>query len=217
MNPVKDLTGNRYGRLVVLERDGSNYPTRWKCLCDCGKVVSVRGGHLKDGGVKSCGCLISNPEIPKGTHYETHTRLYRIWCMIKGRCYRPSHSSYYCYGAKGIKMCEEWKNNYTAFRDWAHNAGYADDLSIERIDINKDYCPENCTWIPLGDQSKNRSTSVVYEYNGKKQILKDWCREYNMPYNSVHSRIKYHGWSFEKALFTPIDKRKSTKGKMEQM
>ncbi|MBR6361485.1 MAG: hypothetical protein IKS04_06780 [Clostridia bacterium] len=105
----------------------------------------------------------------------------------------------------------------TAFRDWAHNAGYADDLSIERIDNNKDYCPENCKWIPLGDQSKNRSTSVVYEYNGKKQILKDWCREYNMPYNSVHSRIKYHGWSFEKALFTPIDKRKSTKGKMEQM
>ena len=133
--------------------------------------------------------------------------------MIKGRCYRPSHISYPRYGGRGIKMCDEWLHDYTAFRDWAYSAGYADDLSIERIDNDGDYCPENCTWITLGEQSKNRGTSIIFEYNGRRQVLKDWCREYNMPYNTVHSRIHYHGWSFEKAMFTPIDKRKSTKKK----
>lgn len=150
----KDLTGERFGMLTVIERgenDKSRH-ARWWCECDCGNKVLVSSTALLNGGQKSCGC--NRPKTI--THGESQTRLYKIYYGIRQRCYNPNQVRYKHYGGRGIKMCDDWLNNYLSFADWAKANGYADDLSIDRIDVNGDYTPENCRWIPLSEQSANR-------------------------------------------------------------
>jgi len=163
-----DITGQRFGRLVVLSDTGkkSGIHTIWLCQCDCGKLVEVRGSDLRSGDTKSCGCL--RKEIAKEIVKKVMTihgdgkrgreaRLHRVWRNMKSRCYNPNSINYKYYGDKKIKICDEWKDNYIAFKLWALANGYQDDLTIDRIDGDGDYCPKNCRWLTLFENLRNRS------------------------------------------------------------
>lgn len=159
----QDITGNRYGSLTIEARaeNGSDGAVRYFCRCDCGGSITVRAKHLKSGAVDNCGCLRTpramQTRIENGTgHGGNGTRLYRIWSGMKQRCYNPRRSRYPDYGGRGITICQEWKNDFSEFQRWALSNGYADNLSIDRINDNKGYSPENCRWATVEQQNNNR-------------------------------------------------------------
>lgn len=168
------------------------------CECDCHnktqKVVDIYG--LTSGHSKSCGCT------RRKTHGQSHTRFYQQYYGMIKRCELPSHKEYKYYGGRGIKVCDSWRNGFLEFYEWAINAGYKDGLTIDRIDVNGDYCPENCRWVPLSEQMSNRRNNILLEYGGKILTLKEWSRqkEISIPYGAMLRRYHY-GWSAEDILF----------------
>ena len=160
IHPIKDYTGQKIGMLTVLRRADKNIDHRpaWVCQCSCGNIVTLRSGVLK-AGQKSCGCMqgarsgTSTEDLFRKSH---NNRLYNIWTGMNYRCTNPKFSHWQDYGGKGIRVCDEWKNNFQAFAEWAIAHGYASNLEIDRIDSNGNYCPENCRWIDHKDNSRNR-------------------------------------------------------------
>lgn len=140
-------------------------------------------------------------------HGMSNTRLYRIWCDIKNRCYNSKVSNYSSYGGRGIRICDDWMDPIKFF-EWANQSGYSDGLTIERIDIDGDYTPSNCKWITLSEQQFNKTTSHIIEINGESKCLREWCMVYDMPYKTVHRRINNLGWEPLVALTTPVRKHK---------
>ena len=138
----------------------------------------------------------------KKTHGESHTPLHNIWCGINNRC-DPEHIHSERYGKRGIVMCEEWQS-YEVFAEWARNNGYEEGLTIERIDVNGNYCPENCTWIPLERQARNRRKTHWVIYKGRRMSLAEACELAELPYKQVFWRMAHSGWTFEKAISTPM-------------
>lgn len=206
MNALIDITGNKYGKLTVIRRAESAPKgiTRWECKCDCGNVVIVRGGNLKNGAVKSCGCLISTNNKNRSTHGMSGSRLYQDWANIKSRCYNPKNPAYKRYGARGITMCCDWYNSFDAFAKWALSNGYKDNLTIERIDNDKGYSPDNCKWISKGEQAGNRGSNISISFNGETHNLSEWCKIYQKNYQLVYNRIHKYKWTFERAIFEPV-------------
>ncbi len=210
MSKLKDLSNQRFGKLIVVNRYGSNKRGRatWLCKCDCGNEVIVSSSYLLSGHTKSCGCFKFASR--NKTHGMRHTRLYNTWCNMKRRCNNPSAHEYKYYGAKGIRLCEEWNNDFISFMNWSYANGYNDTLTIERIDYNSDYRPDNCKWIPSNEQAKNKSTNLFITYKGKTQILADWCRELNLDYDFIEKRMSVNHFSFEQAINVPKFHRKDS-------
>lgn len=184
MNQRVDIKGMRFGRLVVQEYVGDRM---WRCICDCGGTKLAPYSSLSRGATTSCGCRNSEVAAQRMTkHGDTNSTTYKIWCGMKSRCYTESASGYKYYGGKGIGVCDRWRNSYEAFKaDMGEcPVGY----SLERRDNGKDYTPDNCVWIPKGDQAKN--TSRVLRFEGK--TVQQWADELGMPYRSVLWRI--HNW-----------------------
>ena len=207
MGAFINLLGQRFGRLTVIERMPNNIRKQavWKCRCDCGSEVIVESGHLRSGHTQSCGCYGHERAAEHNTiHGMKHSKLFRVFHCMKGRCYNPTDHKYYRYGARGIKICDEWLNNPKTFFDWALANGYKEGLTIDRINNDGDYCPENCRWTDDFVQANNKSNNKYYEYNGEKKTAGEWARELGLTYSAVKSRIARG--SFER-LF-PKDKQK---------
>lgn len=166
-----DLIGQHFGRLYVLHEDPirtNEGRIKYVCRCDCGNIVSVAAKSLRSGNTKSCGCLridkafehlppsLCGEDNTNFKHGQSKTRLYRIWKGMIKRCNNPNEDNYHCYGGRGIAVCEEWHRDFQSFRDWALANGYCDDLTIDRNDTNGNYCPENCRWVTMQEQSSNR-------------------------------------------------------------
>ena len=175
---MHDITGMRFGRLVAIRYAYSvNHRRFWECACDCGSLCEIRQDQLITGKTRSCGCI--SREIKAATAKEAqerkaiiaeqkafkrsnhllkadNPRLYRIWKAMKSRCYYPKNKCFNSYGARGISICEEWKSSFAAFARWALANGYLGNLTIDRIDVDGNYCPENCRWITMQEQQKNK-------------------------------------------------------------
>ena len=204
---IENLIGKKYGRLKVVSKDNNTRKNRIHliCQCTCGKIVSVSLEHLKNGHTQSCGCLRREKFKRTPTHGLTHTRIYNIWASMKSRCYNKNNKKdYKDYGERGIKMCESWKNSFQDFFSWAMSSGYQDDLTIDRIDVNGDYEPNNCKWSNVIEQANNKRNNHKIFYHGETHTLAEWCRILKLDYNVIIKRIDYHKWDIERAFTQPI-------------
>lgn len=190
----KDITGQRFGKLTAIKLDHIERVKQgtvhyWLYRCDCGNEKVIRKGEVSQGGSQSCGCFLKESVKQRTTtHRQTHTRLYRIMHDMKQRCLNPNNVNYKHYGARGIKICESWLNDFENFKHWAINNGYKDNLTIERIDFNGNYEPDNCKWILLSEQVKNTRRTRFITVNETTLCLGDWAKKLKMEYNT----LKYH-------------------------
>lgn len=223
-----DLTGQRFGMLTVLDvsKDICIDPKtgwkrkKWDCQCDCGKIIKRTTSDIlrRKDAIQSCGCYKSvYPKLIFTTHGGTvggtkgqkPERLYTVYAGIKARCTNPNNKYYYAYGEKGITMCEEWANDYSKFREWAYGNGYDENAptqqcTIDRIDLDKGYCPENCRWVPASVQANNKSNNRILEFHGEKHTVKEWADITGLSQSTIDGRINRYGWSTEDALTLPL-------------
>ena len=157
MPPLIDLAGKTFGGLTALrvsEKRGPSGQILWECRCSCGALVLKHGADLRCGHAKSCGCA----RVTHGNARRTtgHTRLYRIWKAMRGRCFRKTNSEFKNYGARGISVCKEWVDSFEAFLSWARSRGYQNHLQIDRVNVDGNYCPENCRWVTQQENNQNQ-------------------------------------------------------------
>lgn len=201
-----DLSGQHFGRLTVLHRDGFSYKNgaKWICECSCGKITSVYSVHLRKGMTKSCGCLGKENRIKNRTsHGMTNTRIFHIWQHIHAKCENPNNDKYHYYGNRGICVCSEWKK-FEPFYKWAIENGYNDSLTIDRINVNGNYEPNNCRWVDMIVQSNNKRNNHCLTFNGETHTIAEWCRITGLKYATLLKRINDLHWNIEKALTEPV-------------
>lgn len=198
---IDDLTGKRFGNLLVVELIPRNYndPVKWICKCDCGNERICSSDDLKYEGVTKC------KVCTRDSLNKRYPRLVRIYANMKQRCTNPNHDSYAVYGGKGVTICDEWMNSFDAFAEWAINNGYEDGLSIDRIDNEGNYEPSNCRWATRFEQANNTSQNVNITYNGETHSVAEWSRILNIHNSTLANRLK-HGWSVKEAFETPPSK-----------
>jgi hypothetical protein len=192
--------GEQFGKLTALEHvsTAKNGAAYWSLICDCGNKTTVRASHLRAGDIYSCGCVLKNR---LRTHGLTHTPIYVVWQNMRNRCYKKTNNSYEDYGARGITVCDRWKNSFENF--YSDMGDIPAGKSIDRIDNNKGYSPENCKWSTRLEQQSNRRSNVRVAYRGVEKTLQEWAREFGFSYQLLYGRL-YHGWNIEKALLTPV-------------
>lgn len=215
MGKIIDMTGWRMwehgvpdSRWTVIEKADSldDRNTFWLCECNCENHTRkiIRHSSLTSGNSKSCGCLSSEEASKRvSTHRMSGSRLHNIWKSMKERCYNSNHSQYKDYGGRGISICEEWKNDFMSFYNWATNNGYADNLTIDRTNNNGNYCPENCKWSTRKEQGNNQRTNHLLTYNNKTQTISQWADEVGINVRTLRTRIS-RGWSVQDALFRKV-------------
>jgi DNA-binding protein Fis len=208
-----DLVGQRFGRLVVVSEDGrdSQGKVLFKCLCDCGNYITTRAYSLRNGSCRSCGCRRKEVSSENNsTHGHSNEKLYGVWRGMIKRCYDPNHQAYERYGGRGITVCQEWLDNYEAFRDFMLVNGYdeyglAYENTIDRIDNNKGYSPDNCRVATMRTQSLNKSSNHLITYKGKKMTVTEAAEKNNLTNHQVFNRLD-KGWSMNRALHQPLGK-----------
>ena len=191
----ENLLGNRYGSLTVIEYTGRDqeFKARWKCLCDCGTELIVDVWNLKSGHTKSCGCLGRNRlgDINRTHgHSQTGESIYPVWKSMKARCNNPNNQAYHNYGGRGITVCKEWDEDFQAFYGWSMKNGYDPDLTIDRVDNDKGYYPENCRWATRLEQANNKRSCKYITYNDETRTIAEWSRIFNVNYSAFMSRVK---------------------------
>lgn len=204
---INDYIGKKRGKITVISLAERTHDDRlWKlhCECECGNFIDVTPSQFNRGVIKSCGCT-------KGIGYNTKDMrtkhpLYGTWRQMMGRCYNKKANRYDRYGGRGIYVCEEW-HDFQKFAKWVDSiGGRPGGMTLDRIDNDGPYCPENCRFVTWEEQHTRKSSSVYFEYNGKKLTIAQWSREIGISWNTLDGRIR-RGWSTEKALNTPVRKR----------
>lgn len=183
--PLIDMSGMHFGRLTVLRRDGKTSYGKplWLCQCECGNTTHVTRKHLIGGGTISCGCYRREHSREQHTTHglsktsNRHNRLYRIWTGIKDRCCNPNSKYWNKYGGRGITVCKEWADDYMVFHAWAINNGYLDNLTLDRIDNDGNYEPDNCRWATYETQENNRSDNVLFNVGGEMLTLSQLAKK----------------------------------------
>ena len=205
MGKLIDITGQKFGHLTVVQKVKSrNGQSMWLCKCSCGNTTIQSGGNLRKGTIKSCGHLrndkterqkIAHRTIAKEKHGDSGSRLYGVWLNMRRRCDYPNDISYSNYGGRGIKVCDEWDTNFLAFKEWAMSAGYnpnakRGECTLDRIDTDGDYCPENCRWQSMLEQSNNRRNSYTITYNNETHTAAEWENITGIPKGVIYARYK---------------------------
>lgn len=199
---IEYLKGRKFGKLTFLEwipySDRTSVNKNIICKCDCGNTVVTNDFALIHGMTKSCGCYYE--EYQRNSHYanthrKSHTRLYKVWSAMQQRCTNPNNASYHNYGGRGIEMCKEWLEDFQAFYDWSMANGYDENApqgqcTIDRIDNDKGYSPDNCRWVPMKKQVNNKRTTRIMEYNGAMLNMSEWSRKLKIPYHFIQPRAK---------------------------
>lgn len=195
-----DMIGQRFGKLVVVSRaeNDKKGQARWLCQCDCGGSTITTRYNLITGQTKSCGCILRSPRTT-----ELDRRLSGVHSNMKARCSNPNNPHYKYYGGRGITVCEEWQH-VDKFREWAYNNGYKPGLTIDRIDVNGNYEPNNCRWVTMQEQQFNKTDSHLITYKGETKCLAEWENQLGIDHRTILARLN-NGWTVEQALFTPIN------------
>lgn len=207
MGKIKDLTGQRFGRLTVIGFAGfaKNRNAMWDCKCDCGRICTVKGGKLTSGSTKSCGCLRAELRTKLNTvHHMCGTKIYSSWRCMLTRCLNPNHETYSKYGGRGITVCDEWKNSFQAFFDFVSKLEHfgEDGYTLDRINNDGNYEPGNVKWSTAKEQARNRRDTVFVEYAGKKMALAEAAEQAKIEYKLALSYY-YNGRHGEK-IFKPV-------------
>ena len=204
----KDVTGQRFGRLVALGPVDFRPETgvMWECRCDCGNITVVRVRNLGYGTTKSCGCLFRDSATTRAmTHGKCYTRLYSVWQNMIHRCHSPNDDAYHHYGGRGISVYPEWRASFEDFEFYVAQlpnyeiAGY----TLDRIDNDGDYKPGNVKWSTQAEQLRHTRRTRLFTLNGKTQCFKDWCQEFGIGVSTFYERLG-NGWDIERALRTPV-------------
>lgn len=205
----EDLTGQRFGKLSVIEKNGEKgcFYT-WKCRCDCGKEKIVSSKELLWGGATSCGCQRYEYRRTHPSFLTKNSRLYGVWNNMKYRCNSNKGKAYDYYKKKGVKVCEEWMD-FNKFYAWAMENGYDQNAekgacTLDRIDVNGDYCPENCRWITIQEQQRNKTDNHYITAGGETKTMAEWAEEKGLAYNTMSNRV-YKGFDSETAVNMPTD------------
>lgn len=203
-NAKRDITGNVYGRLTAIKeissewnKEKKKYLSLWLFRCECGNEKIINKTSVMRGLTLSCGCLNKELTIKRNlVHnlYKTEKRLYRCWQDMKNRCYNKNRKKYARYGGRGIKVCDEWLHSFENFYNWAINNGYEEHLTLDRIDVNGNYCPENCRWATWKEQANNTSKNHKITLNGVTKNLHEWLKIYNISSSSYY-RLSKRGFS----------------------
>lgn len=207
------LKGKKFNKLTVLEFSHVSQKREacWKCQCECGNVCIATTTDLRKGHKKSCGCLKNEKSYRNSyKHGLSKTPLYSIWLSMKDRCLNENNKYFNNYGSRGITVCDEWKDDFMNFYNWAIANGYSDNLSIDRIDVNGNYEPSNCRWATKKEQQNNKRDNVLITYKGKTKTLQEWADETGISRNTLMKR-KRSGWNDEDIVSKPVNKKFSTK------
>jgi len=201
-----DLIGKKFGRLLVKNKAYSKNGIYWNCLCDCGNKVVVCRGNLISRNTKSCGCLKQETAIKTmTTHGMFGSAIYSCWGHMLSRCQNKNDAAYKDYGGRGIKICSDW-NKFENF--YIDMGDIPKKMTLDRIDNDGDYCPENCRWATRKEQSRNRRDNRTVEYKGTTKLLVEWADEFKLSYDTLRKRINVYNWPIEKALTQPVRIRK---------
>ena len=199
-NVLNSLTGQRFGKLNVMSRAEKNTKSgnaMWICKCDCGNLSTVIGSHLRSGKTSSCGCN----RISERSMGHSKDRLYRTWLGMHNRCYDPNHDRFKWYGGKGVSISDDW-HDFMTFRIWALSNGYTDELTIDRIDADGNYCPDNCKWVDMKVQANNRSNNRILRYRDKRYTATQLAEAHGLSPHTVFNRLKL-GWTVDQIVNTP--------------
>ena len=214
--------GQKFGRLTVIELDHVEHTIDnsgktcnkeyYKCVCECKNEVIVLKDYLKNGHKRSCGCLHKEVTREKflganKTHGMSETRLFYIWKTMKVRCNCKTNKNYKYYGGRGITICQEWLEDFMNFYNWSIANGYNENapknaITLDRIDNNKGYCPENCRWTSQKVQANNNRHNHPITYNGETKNIGEWAEVFNLTRHIILNRLR-KGWSLDKTFMTP--------------